>query len=148
MILITGSTGNLGKATISYLLKKINAKEIAALARNEEKSAELKSKGVDVRIGDYTNKDSLVKAFQGVGKLLLISSSDLADRATQHINAINAAKLAGVKHIIYTSFQRTNESADSALGFIANDHLKTEKHLKETGIIYTVFKNGFYADMV
>ena len=65
MILITGSTGNLGKATISYLLKKINAKEIAALARNEEKSAELKSKGVDVRIGDFTNKDSLVKALRG-----------------------------------------------------------------------------------
>ena len=82
MILVTGATGNLGKATINSLLNKgISASNIAALGRDESKSVELTSKGIEVRIGDYEDLESLKSAFQGVDKLLLISSSsDIARR--------------------------------------------------------------------
>ena len=146
--LITGSTGHLGSATIEYLLNKVSANEIAALARNEEKAKTLKEKGIDVRIGNYDDYDSLVKAFQGIDKLLLISSSEIGNRAAQHINAINAAKEAGVKHIVYTSFIRQKDDPNSALWFIAKDHVETEEHLVNCGIPYTLFKNGFYMDMI
>jgi len=146
--LITGSTGHLGSATIKYLLNKVSANEIAALARNEEKAKSLKEKGIDVRIGNYDDYDSLVKAFQGIDKLLLISASEMGNRAAQHINAINAAKEAGVKHIVYTSFIRQKDDPNSALWFIAKDHVETEKHLVNCGIPYTLFKNGFYMDMI
>ena len=82
MILVTGATGNLGKATINALLNKgIPGNNIAALVRDESKAAELKTKGIEVRTGDYEDLASLKSAFQGVDKLLLISSSsDIARR--------------------------------------------------------------------
>ncbi len=148
MILITGATGHLGKATIDFLLSNYSKNKLAALVRSEEKAKIFKSKGIDLRIGDYTDYQSLVKAFDGVNKLLLISSSDMNNRASQHINAINAAKEAGVKHIVYTSFIRQKDDPNSALWFIAKDHIDTEAHLRESGINYTIFENGFYMDMI
>ena len=149
-ILITGATGQLGKSTINFLLEKgVAANQISALARDEAKAAELKSKGVDVKIGNYDDFDSLRSAMQGVETLLLISSSEMTkSRAAQHIIAIKAAKENGVKHIIYTGFMRTHDDPKSPLWFIAEDHVKTEKYLKESGIAYTLFANGFYLDML
>ncbi len=133
-VFITGATGQLGKSTINFLLQKgIAAKQISALARDEAKAAELKSKGIDVKIGNYDDFDSLRTAMQGVETMLLISSSEMTkSRAVQHINAIKAAKENGVKHIIYTGFMRTHEDPTSPLWFIAEDHVKTEKYLKES----------------
>jgi len=148
MILVTGATGHLGKATIDFLLKRTSADQIIALARNPEKAEVLKEKGIDVRIGDYTDYQSLLNAFKGVDRLLLISASDIEDRASKHINAINAAKEIGVKHIIYTSFIRQKDDPDSALWFLAKDHVDTENHLINSGVNYTIFKNGFYMDMI
>jgi len=149
-ILITGATGQLGKSTINFLLQKgIAANQISALARDEGKAAELKSKGIDVKIGNYDDFDSLRTAMQGVETMLLISSSEMTkSRAVQHINAIKAAKENGVKHIIYTGFMRTHEDPKSPLWFIAKDHVETEKYLKESGITYTIFANAFYLDMI
>ena len=148
MVLVTGATGHLGKATIDFLLKRTSADQIAALARNPGKAEELKSKKVHVRLGDYTDYQSLLDAFKGVDKLLLISASDLEGRALKHINAINAAKETGIKHIIYTSFIRQKDEPDSALWFIAKDHVETENHLINSGVNYTIFRNGFYMDMI
>ncbi|MDQ0110347.1 uncharacterized protein YbjT (DUF2867 family) [Chitinophaga terrae (ex Kim and Jung 2007)] len=54
MILVTGATGNLGKATINSLLDRgIAPNDITALVRDETRSAELKSKGVHIKLGDY-----------------------------------------------------------------------------------------------
>ena len=106
MILVTGSTGHFGNATINFLLEKgVNANEILALVRNEQSGDDFKKRGIGVVVGDYDNYASLVNAFKGVEKLLFISGSDVAKRLSQHENVVNAAKEAGVKHIVYTSFQ-------------------------------------------
>jgi NAD(P)H dehydrogenase (quinone) len=150
MILITGATGHLGKATINFLLQKgMSPDNIFALARNEEKAKELKEKGIHVRIGNYDHYDTLVAALAGVEKLLLISSSEMTkSHAVQHINAIKAAQQTGIKHIIYTGFIRTHDDPASPLWFIAKDHVETENYLKSSGIPYTLFENGFYMDML
>ncbi|MFN8333932.1 MAG: SDR family oxidoreductase [Cyclobacteriaceae bacterium] len=148
-VLITGATGQLGTATIDFLLAKYKTDNIIALARNADKAASLKSKGIEVKIGDYDDYNSLLQATKGVKTMLLISSSEMTkSRAIHHINAINAAKENGVKHIIYTGFIRTHDDPTSPLWFIAKDHVETEKYLKESGINYTLFENGFYLDML
>ena len=148
MILITGATGNFGKSAIDFLLKKnFPAGQISALVRDPAKAADLSAKGVSLKTGDYNDYDSLVKAFQGVEKLLLVSSSDLNDRSQQHLNAIKAAREASVKHIVYTSFQRKNE-VSSPVQMISQGHLDAEKAILESGTSYTILQNGLYADIL
>ena len=145
MILVTGATGHLGKSVVEFLLKTTPANEIAALARDKNKAKDLADKGVTVRTGDYTDEASMVAALTGIEKLVLVSSSDLHDRAGQHINAINAAKKAGVKHIYYTSVDMKDLN-NSAVGMIAESHSATIKHLEKAGITYTIFANTLYSD--
>jgi NAD(P)H dehydrogenase (quinone) len=149
MILVTGATGNLGKATINSLLGRgIAPNDIAALVRDESRSAELKSKGVQIKYGDYQDYESLKRTFQGVDKLLLISSSsDIHKRFEQHKNGISAARETGVGHIIYTSFDM-KDLKQSIMGEEVIYHAHTADYLKQTGIPYTLMNNTMYADMI
>jgi NAD(P)H dehydrogenase (quinone) len=145
--LVTGATGHFGKATIDFLLAKgIPATNIAALVRDESKAQELKNKGVQLRTGDYNDPAALKAAFQGIDKLLLVSGTDIENRQKQHENAVQAAKEAGVKHLIYTSFVRKNETESNPLGPLAQSHMATDKAIKASGIPYTILLNSLYAD--
>ncbi len=149
MILVTGATGHFGKTSIDFLIKKgVPASSIAALVRDETKAAELKAKGVELRKGDYEDYDSLVKAFTGIEKLLLVSSSDISNRTGQQANAVKAAKEAGVKYILYTSFVRKDETDASPIAWVAQSHINTEKLIRESGMAYTIFRNNLYLDFV
>lgn len=145
MILITGANGHLGSATIDFLLKKNPNVKMKALVRSDEKSKTLKSKGVEIAIGDYLDYNSLVNAMKGVETLLLVSSSTLGDRYTQHANAIKAAKENSVKHIVYTSVLRANPNSKFSAGI---DHFKTEEDIKNSGMNYTIMRNTYYADFL
>jgi NAD(P)H dehydrogenase (quinone) len=147
-ILVTGATGHLGKAVTESLLKKTDASNISILTRNAEKAEDFKAQGVDLRLGDYSDYASLVKAFAGVDKLYMVSGNDIPNRSQQHGNVINAAKEAGIKHIVYTSFQRKNETNSSPINFVASSHLHTEEILKASGLTYTILQHGIYADMI
>lgn len=148
MILVTGATGQLGRSTIEFLLKKLPANQIAALVRDENKAADLNKKGIDIRIGNYDNIEALTDAFTGIKKLFFISGNDVAARLQQHRNVIEAAKKADVPHIIYTSFARKNETDTNPLGILASSHIETDKLLKESGIPFTIMLNGLYADVL
>lgn len=147
MILITGASGNLGNTVIENLLKQVTASKIAGLFRNEDKAKSLSEQGVNVRIGDYSNKESLAKAFQGVKKLLLISSSG-DDALTDHKNVIDAAKEAGVEHIYYTSGALNRNIAVSKLGPLVDSYITIENYIIESGITYTIFQNGLYSETI
>ena len=152
MILVTGATGQYGAKAIDHLLNKgVKAPEISALVRDVTKAQSLKENGVELRMGDYTDFNSMVKAFQGIDKLLLVSSNDknaIENRTTQHINVIKAAKEAQVKHIVYTSFVRKQKYEESAIAAFQDSHVKTEEYLKESGINYTILQNGIYLEMI
>jgi NAD(P)H dehydrogenase (quinone) len=148
MILVTGATGHLGSAVVEGLLKRIKPSEIAVLARQEPKAWPFKEKGIDVRIGDYNDVDSLIKAFKGIDKLYFVSGSDADIRLPQHENVIHAAKKANIKHVVYTSFQRVNETESSPIAHLAKSHLETEKMLKESGMTYTILKHGLYFETI
>lgn len=95
-----------------------------------------------VRQADYSDEAALTAALQGVDKLLLISSSEVGQRAVQHRNVINAAKAAGVKFIAYTSLLHADTSP---LG-LAAEHIETEQMLADSGIAYALLRNGWYTE--
>lgn len=142
MIAITGATGLLGQHVIENLLQTVPAGQIVAIVRNPAKGASLSRKGISVRQADYNDEASLIRALQGVQKLLLISSSEIGQRVTQHRNVINAAKSANVKFIAYTSLLHADTSP---LG-LHTEHVETEKMLADSGILYTLLRNGWYTE--
>lgn len=142
MIAITGATGQLGQHVLENLLTTVPAGQVVAIVRSPAKAESLSQKGVVVRQADYSDEAALTAALQGVDKLLLISSSEVGQRAVQHRNVINAAKAAGVKFIAYTSLLHADTSP---LG-LADEHIATEKMLADSGIAYALLRNGWYTE--
>lgn len=136
---ITGATGQLGSIVIEQLKKKTSSENIVALVRNVEKAT---SFGVNVREFDYNNIDSLNNALTDIDILVLISSNEVGKRSQQHLSVVNAAIKANVKRIVYTSLLH----ADNTTIFLAGEHLETEAALKNSGLLYTILRNGWYTE--
>jgi NAD(P)H dehydrogenase (quinone) len=143
MIAVTAATGHLGHLVVEHLLRNLAPAEVAACGRNLGKAGELRTWGVDVRRADYEDPASLDKAFAGIERLLLISSSEVGRRARQHRNAIDAAKRQGVKLVIYTSLLHADHSPITSL---AVEHCETEEALKRSGVPYVLLRNGWYTE--
>lgn len=145
MILITGATGKLGGIVIDTLLKNnVPANEIAALVRDENKAADIKSKGIDIRIGDYDNKPSLDKAMESIDKVLLVSGLDMSKVVEQHKNVVDAAKQAGIKCLAYTS--NCLRDRNTLANRIMVTHFETEDYIIASGLNYIIFRNGLYME--
>lgn len=142
MIAVTGATGQLGQLVIKHLLNKVEPQQIVALVRNIEKAASLTSLGVQVRQADYSKPETLESALDGVAKLLLISSSEIGQRASQHKNVIDSAKKAGVELLAYTSLLH----ADTSPLALAEEHVVTEAYLKQAEIPHVLLRNGWYTE--
>jgi len=145
MIVVTGATGLLGHAIVESLVKRVPVEKVAASTREPEKASDLAKLGVRVRAADYEDKASLTKAFEGATQVLVISSNARAsggDTLAQHRNAIDAAKSAGVRRIVYTSQISSSPTSEFAP---ALDHAATEVMLRESGLGWTALRNGFYA---
>lgn len=138
-IAITGATGQLGRLVVAKLKNKFPVSEIVALARSSTKASDL---GVAVREADYNETETLLRAFAGIDTVLLISSNEIGRRASQHRNAIEAAKKAGVTRIVYTSLLH----ADTSILGLADEHRATEADLKASGIPHTILRNGWYTE--
>ena len=142
MIVITGAAGNLGHHVIASLLQSVPAANIIAAVRTPAKAADLAAKGVQVRQADYNDGASLDSAFKGATKILLISSSEVGQRARQHQNVIDAAKRAGVALLAYTSILRADTSP---LG-LAAEHVVTEAAIRDSGLPYSFLRNSWYLE--
>lgn len=136
---ITGATGQLGRIVVNKLKEKVSADSIIALVRSSSKAADL---GVSTREADYEKPETLESALKDIDTLLLISSSEVGKRATQHQNVIDAARKNGVKWIVYTSLLHADISTIS----LAGEHLQTEAALKQSGIPFTILRNGWYTE--
>ena len=144
MIVVTGATGQLGRQTVEGLLKKISGAQIGVSVRDPEKAEDLKQLGIRVRKGDFADIASLAEAFEGAEQVLIVSVNKFGEEAVrQHGNAIEAAKNAGVKRILYTSHQGANPTS----AFVpCRDHAATEALLQASGVPYVSLRNGFYAE--
>ena len=139
-ILVTGASGNIGRLTLKHLLKRVPANYIVGLARDPGKAADLAADGIEIRKGDYFDYEGLVRAFEGIDKVMLVSTHAFTDRNTQHENAINAAKQSGVTHIVYMPIIH---NADSAIKLpqVTDEDLFVEEKLKASGLTYTLVRH-------
>lgn len=141
--LVTGATGKLGSKIVDHLLKRIEAKELAVSVRDPKKASALSDKGIDVRQADFDHPESLREAFQGVDRLLIISADgDNETRIRQHLQAVEAAKEAGVSFIAYTSLADATDSQN----VMAPPHVATEEAIRETGIKHAFLRNNWYLE--
>ncbi len=138
-IAVTGVTGNLG-GMVSRLCKK-NGIEVRNLARNVEKAEKLGFSNVFK--SSYDKSEDTVKSLEGIEVLFMVSGSENPNRVQQHKDFIDAAKVAGVSHIIYLSFYNASKNSIFTLG---RDHYATEEYIKENGFKYTFLRDNFYVD--
>lgn len=142
-ILVTGATGKLGTKVVETLLKSVPAHQLAVSVRQPEKAEHLRARGVDVRHGDFDRPETLETAFQGIDRLLIISTDgDNETRIRQHTNAVNAAQRAQVGFIAYTSLANANESRLA----LAEVHRVTEEAIANTGIPYSFLRSNWYLE--
>ena len=138
-IAVTGVTGNLG-GIVSRLCKK-NGIEVRNLARNVEKAEKLGFSNVFK--SNYDKSGDTVKSLEGIEVLFMVSGSENPNRVQQHKDFIDAAKIAGVSHVIYLSFYNASKNSIFTLG---RDHYATEEYIKENGFKYTFLRDNFYVD--
>ena len=139
MIGITGVTGKLG----SYVADLVDKKGIASihLARSPERATVYAS--AEIRKMVYANTPEVVEALKGIDVLLMVSARENPERVEEHKSFLDAAKLAEVQHIVYTSFYGADEKATFTL---SRDHAQTEAYIKKLGFTYTFLRDNFYLD--
>lgn len=143
-IIVSGASGHFGHATASALLDK--GHEVIALSRSTAALADLAARGAEVRAADFDSPDGLVEAMQGGEKLMLVSTIMVGQRPRQHGNAIDAAKAAGVKHIVYTAIIDGGNPNHPAVE--QHDHYATEQLLRASGVPFTILYNSQYSEAI
>ena len=142
-IVVTGATGRLGRLVVEALLDRgVAAEHIVAAGRNTDKIKDLADRGVQVRAIDFNDPATLRAAFAGAEKVLLVSGSEIGQRAAQHQNVIDAAGSTGVGLLAYTSIA----NADRTSMRLAAEHRATETTLRASGVPFALLRNGWYAE--
>jgi NAD(P)H dehydrogenase (quinone) len=145
-IVITGASGQFGREATRLLIEgDVSPDRLILVTRSPDKLADRAAQGVDVRKGDFDDADGLVGALAGAERMLMISGTRVGFREPQHRAAIEAAKRAGVQHIVYTSFIGAVESNPS---LAVKDHVVTERMLRNSGLAWTVLRDAQYGEAV
>lgn len=143
MIIVTGANGQLGRAILERLLQRVPAARLGVSVRDPEKAGALAERGVRVRRGAFDDAASLRHAFEGASQVLIVSVNVAGEAAVrQHEAALEAARAAGARRVLYTSHMGSNPASAFAP---MRDHAATEALLQTSGASFTSLRNGFYA---
>ena len=146
MILVTGATGHLGKATAKHLLKAGGKDGFAVMARDPAKAADLAAEGVEVRQGDFDKPQDLGAAFDGIETLFFVSTAS-ENRTEQQAAVVEAAVKAGIRNIVYTGVAM-KDIPNAATGKEMMAHTHTEEAIRASGLGHTLLRNTVYADVI
>ncbi|HEX7238405.1 MAG TPA: NAD(P)H-binding protein [Gammaproteobacteria bacterium] len=142
-LVITGGSGQLARRAAELALAKVAPQDLILTTRTPAALRSFVDRGVVVRQADFAAPQTLRAAFAGAERMLLVSATDLGQRVAQHRAAIDAAKAAGVRHVVYTSGLRP-EPPNPAV--VAPSHHATEQALAGSGMAWTLLRNSLYAD--
>lgn len=141
-IAITAVNGQLGTEIVKATSALLSKENVIGLARTPDKAKNL---GIEIRPGDYDDKNVLEKSLQSVDTLLLVSGMAAPEkRIEQHRNVIRAAQNSGVKKIVYTSVQGAEEN--TAFSPIIQSNRQTEQDICNSGLDWVIGRNGIYIE--
>ena len=135
---ITGATGHIGGVAARLLDGRVDRVVVRDAARAPRLPGD-----PEVRVAAYADGAAMRAALEGVDVLLLVSGAEAQDRLEQHRTAVRAAAEAGVRHVVYTSFDGAAPDADFTLG---RDHWHTEEAIRASGMRWTFLRDSFYLD--
>jgi uncharacterized protein YbjT (DUF2867 family) len=140
-IAITGATGRLGRRVVDRLAAAGVAQRL--VVRDPSRAPEVvNAETVRAEFGDA---GAVRKALDGVEVALMVSAGESVDRVDRHRSFVDAARAAGVRHLVYTSFFGASPRATFTL---VRDHWATEQHIRDSGMAFTFLRDNLYADFV
>jgi len=141
MILITGASGSVGKAVLQEAIQK--ASKVLAMYRSKEEAAKAPA-GCEAVLADYADRQSLLKALNGVNSVYVVCSP-IPQLVELESNMLDACREAGVKHVVLNSAMGAGDCGKSFPSW----HRKVEDKLKGMGMTYTILRpNGFLQNIV
>ena len=141
-VAITAASGKLGTEIVEATAALLSNENVIGLARSPEKAKHL---NIEIRPGNYNDKEVLVSSLQSVDVVLLVSGIDVPDkRIEQHRNVIQAAKENGVRKIVYTSIQGAEEN--TAFSPIVQSNRQTEQDIRNSEMDWVIGRNGIYIE--
>ena len=139
--LILGGTGMVGGAVVSELIAR-GEREISVLTRSPDKAEKLLPHGVKVVEGNLANPATFAHAFRDFDTMFLLNVVS-PDELQEGLMAINEARRAHAKKIVYLSVQEAPDSAYLVPHFAAK--FAIHEALEECGVPFTIIgPNNFY----
>ncbi len=141
LVAVTGVTGAIGGAVARQLADAGLPQRL--LARTPSRAPDLADATVhEVTYGD---RAATLRALTGGEILLMVSAAEDEHRLAQHVAFVDAAAEAGVRHVVYTSFQG---AAPDATFTLARDHHATEDRIRASGMAWTFLRDACSIDFV
>ena len=141
----TGVDGNFGRKAAETALQLLDKTQLIFTAPTEKGLVEYQQQGIATKVTDFNNPDSLVKAFSGAKKVLLISMPFVGEKRRQaHKNVIDACLASGVEQIVYTSLVNASDPTNPSIEKL--DHAWTESYIENTNLDYIFLRNSQYAE--
>ena len=143
LVAVTGSTGAVGGRVARTLAAA--GVPLRLVVRDAARAPRREGAEPEVVVASYGDHADSVEALRGVDVLFMVSAAEAPDRRAQHLDFVDAAAEAGVRHVVYTSFQG---AAPDSVFTLARDHWATEQRLEESGMATTILRDSFYLDVL
>jgi uncharacterized protein YbjT (DUF2867 family) len=137
VILVTGATGHIGSELVRLLAGQ--GAPARALVHSPDKATVIQRLGLEVAVGDFEQPDSLDAAMAGCDHLLLLAPSSPSPQ--QEYNVIDAARRAGVAHVVKVSFLGADPDAREVFH---RRHGQIEQYLAQSGLAHTVLQPNYF----
>ncbi|ORX85853.1 NAD(P)-binding protein [Anaeromyces robustus] len=144
-LLIAGVGGNLGSVAAKVILTLEDKSNLIFCATSEATLKPYADMGIETHVVDFNYSDNLEKAFANAEAVGIISMPFVGEkRQAAHRNAVDAAKKANVKKIVYTSLANAGDETNPSMEKL--DHIYTENYIKDSGLDYIFLRNSQFAE--
>ena len=139
-VLITGATGNIGSKLIDLLANNVRINLIPCY-RSGTARQEFKERGLQPRYLDMSDQASVQASMLGIDRLFLLKPYSI-QMLIQAKVLIDAAKKAGVKHIVHLGAHGVDDTSWAIIGW----HQMVERYIEARGFDWTHLRPNFFMD--